>query len=86
MIIRITVLSERLLRLEYHQNGIFFDDLTEQVINRNFDVPEFQVSQDEKFLEIKTKYFHLQYIKEKPFQGTKVAPDANLQVTLFNTD
>ena len=83
---RITVLSERLLRLEYHQNGIFFDDLTEQVINRNFDVPEFQVSQDEKFLEIKTKYFHLQYIKEKPFQGTKFAPDANLKVTLVNTD
>ncbi|MCI8574976.1 MAG: DUF5110 domain-containing protein [Bacilli bacterium] len=83
---RITVLSERLLRLEYHPNGIFFDDLTEQVINRNFSVPEFEVSQDDKFLEIKTKYFHLQYVKEKPFQGTKFAPDANLKVTLLNTD
>jgi alpha-glucosidase (family GH31 glycosyl hydrolase) len=83
---RITVLSERLVRLEYHQDGIFFDDLTEQVINRNFSVPEFQVKQDEKFLEIKTKYFHLQYVKEKPFQGTKFAPDANLKVTLVNTD
>lgn len=83
---RITVLSERLLRLEYHKDGIFFDDLTEQVINRNFSVPEFQVQQDEKFLEITTKYFHLQYVKEKPFYGSKLAPDANLKVTLVNTD
>ena len=45
---RITVLSERLLRLEYHKDGIFFDDLTEQVVNRNFNVPEFQVQQDDK--------------------------------------
>ena len=49
---RITVLSERLLRLEYNKDGIFFDDLTEQVINRNFEVPEFQIQQDDKFLEI----------------------------------
>ena len=78
---RITVLSERLLRLEYNKDGIFFDDLTEQVINRNFEVPEFQIQQDDKFLEITTKYFKLQYIKEKPFLGSKLAPDANLKVT-----
>ena len=83
---RITVLSERLLRLEYNADGIFFDDLTEQVINRNFNVPEFQVQQDERFLEITTKYFHLQYIKEKPFVGSKLAPDSNLKVTLVNTE
>ena len=83
---RITVLSERLLRLEYNKDGIFFDDLTEQVINRNFEVPEFQIQQDDKFLEITTKYFKLQYIKEKPFLGSKLAPDANLKVTLAGTD
>lgn len=83
---RITVLSERLIRLEYSKDGIFFDDLTEQVINRNFPVPEFTVQQDRKYLVIKTKYFELQYLKEKPFVGSKLAPDANLKVTLVNTD
>lgn len=83
---RITVLTERLVRLEYNKSGIFFDDLTEQVRNRNFSVPEFQVQQDAKYLEITTKYFKLQYAKEKPFVGSKLAPDANLKVTLLNTD
>lgn len=83
---RITILTERLIRFEYNQEGIFFDDLTECVRNRNFPVPEFQVQQDEKFLEITTKYFQLQYAKEKPFIGSKLAPDANLKVTLVNTD
>lgn len=83
---RITILTERLIRFEYNQDGIFFDDLTECVRNRNFKVPEFQVQQDEKYLEITTKYFHLQYAKEKPFIGSKLAPDANLKVTLVNTD
>ncbi len=83
---RITILSDRLVRLEYNKDGIFFDDLTEQVINRNFPVPEFQVQQDERFLEITTKYFRLQYMKEKPFVGGKLSPDANLKVALLNTD
>lgn len=83
---RITILTERLIRLEYSSDGIFFDDLTELVRNRNFSVPEFQVQQDERFLEITTKYFQLQYAKEKPFVGTKLSPDANLKVTLMNTD
>jgi len=83
---RITILTERLIRLEYSKDGIFFDDLTELVRNRDFSVPEFQVQQDEKFLEITTKYFQLQYTKEKPFIGSKLAPDANLKVTLANTD
>lgn len=83
---RITVLSERLVRLEYHKDGLFFDDLTEQVINRDFPMPNFTVQQDEKFLEITTKYFKLQYSKEKPFYGTKLSPDSNLKVTLMDTD
>ena len=49
---RITILTERLIRFEYNKDGIFFDDLTERVQNRNFEVPEFQVNQDEKYLEI----------------------------------
>ena len=53
---RITVLTERLVRLEFNKDGIFCDDLTEQVLNRNFPVPQFKVVEDTRYLEITTKY------------------------------
>ncbi len=83
---RITILTERLVRLEYSENGVFFDGLTERVINRKFPLPVFTVQEDTKFLEISTKYFRLSYVKEKPFSASVVAPDANFKVALLNTD
>ena len=83
---RISILSERLIRLEYNQNGSFSDALTTLVKNRKFNLTTFKVEQDERFLVITTKYFMLQYIKGKPFLGPKFAPDSNLKVSLVNTD
>ncbi len=83
---RITILSERLIRFEYDIEGKFMDDATEFAINRNFPVPEMKVQQDDKYLEITTKYFAMLYVKEKPFIGPKYAPDSNLKVILKNTD
>lgn len=83
---RITILTERLIRLEYSEEGEFYDGLTERVINRSFPVPEYVVKEDKKYLEISTKYFKLMYVKEKPFVGSKIAPDSNLKVVLQNTD
>ena len=83
---RITVLSERLLRLEYDVNGKFNDNATMLVKNRNFKLPQFKVTQDDKYLVIATKYFTMQYAKEKPFKGPNFAPDTNLKVRLINTD
>ncbi len=83
---RITILSELLIRLEYATDGKFMDHLTEQVVNRDFDVPPMQVTADEKMLNIATKYFTLSYVKEKPFEGSKIAPEANLKVVLNGTD
>ena len=83
---RITVLSEILIRLEYSANGIFEDRATELAIFRNFEVPEFTVKEDGSFLDITSKYFHLEYKKEKPFIGPKYAPDNFLRVSLVNTD
>lgn len=77
---RITVLTERLVRLEFSKDGMFFDDLTEQVLNRDFPIPKFQVKQDSKYLEITTDYFLLKYQKEKPFEGL------NIEIYLQNTD
>ena len=83
---RITVLTERLVRLEYSVDGHFSDDLTTLVQHRRFSVPQFKVEQDQTYLVITTSYFMLQYLKNKPFLGPKFAPDSNLKVVLLNTD
>ena len=83
---RVTVLSECLVRLEYSLDGIFEDRPTELALCRDFVVPEFKVEQDEKYLEIKTKYFTLNYAKGKPYEASKIAPDSNLKVVLNDTD
>ena len=83
---RITVLSERLVRLEYSLDGHFSDAPTTLVKNRNFTIPQFKVEQDQNYLVITTSYFMLQYLKNKPFLGPKFAPDSNLKVALLNTD
>ena len=83
---RITIMSERLIRFEYNESGIFFDHPTEFARFRNFSVPEFQVEENDKMLVIQTKYFVLQYVKEKPFIGPKYAPDQFLKVGLTNSD
>lgn len=83
---RFTILSECLIRLEYSENGIFYDNPTQFAINRNFPEFEYQLKQDDKFLEIKTKYFTLNYTKDKNFDAGKLIPMANLKVDLNGTD
>lgn len=83
---RITVLTERLVRLEYHPEGLFNDLETELVRFRNFPKPEFAVQEDNKYLSIKTKYFSLSYTKGKSFDGGKLVPMSNLKVELVGTD
>jgi alpha-glucosidase (family GH31 glycosyl hydrolase) len=83
---RITVLTERLLRLEYNEKGIFEDRPTQLVVFRNFDVPNVAVRQDNNFLELTTKYFKLEYTKEKPFKSGNILSGSSLKVTLQNTD
>ncbi len=83
---RITILTDRLVRLEYSEEGIFEDRPTKLVWNRNFKVPEFQVKEDEKYLEIATKYFKIYYVKERKFYGGRLNPTSNLKVELLNSD
>lgn len=83
---RITVLTERLIRLEYSEAGKFTDVPTKLIWNRLFDKPEFTVKGDEKYLEVTTKYFKLFYVKEKRFYGGRINPTANLKVELTNSD
>ena len=83
---RITVLTERLVRLEYNEDGIFVDEPSELAWYRDFERPKFLVKDDANYLIIKTKYFRLTYVKERPFQGSKLNTMANLKVELLNTD
>lgn len=83
---RITILSERLLRLEYNENGLFEDRPTEIVLNRNFESPKFVVKEDKKYIEIKTSYFTLFYTKNKPFTGNLLNPTSHLKVDVVNSE
>ena len=83
---RITVLSDRLIRFEYATDGKFYDGTTEIVHNRKFATPKLKIEQDNNYLVITSKYFIMQYAKEKPFKGPSFAPDSNLKVKLVGTD
>ena len=83
---RISVISERVVRLEYSANGQFIDRPTQLVKKRNIGLPDFSLRQDNHILEISTKYFRLTYIKEQPFIGTRVDPMKNLKITLLSRE
>ncbi len=83
---RITILTERLIRLEYNKDGIFEDRPTERIWFRNFEKPKFTTKEDKNFLEITTSYFKLFYRKEAKFTASKLNPTKNLKVELVNSD
>ena len=83
---RITILTDRLVRLEYSETGNFEDRPTELVLNRNFESPKFAVKEDRKYIEIKTTYFTLSYQKNKHFKGSLLNPSSNLRIEDFNSD
>ena len=60
---RIEVLTERLIRLEYNEQGKFVDSASALVINRNFERPLFEVKEDQAYIYINTKYINLKYMK-----------------------
>lgn len=78
---RITVLTDKLLRIEYSEKGIFNDRPTQFALFRNFDVPYFNAKQDERYLDISTNYFNLTYVKDSDIKST-----SNLRITLEGTD
>ncbi|KAL3418427.1 putative alpha-xylosidase [Phlyctema vagabunda] len=62
---RFSILSDRLLRYEWAEDGIFEDRASTFAINREFPVPDFHTIDNEDSLEIVTKYFHVSYDKKK---------------------
>jgi len=83
---RITVISERIVRLEFSPTGQFNDRPTQLIKKRNIGLPDFSVRQDANIVEVSTKYFSLNYIKGQPFYGTKIDPMKNLKITLVSKE
>ncbi len=64
---RFTILTDRLIRIEYNEDGIFEDRATQVVINRDFDVPKFTINEDrEDLIKISTDKVEITYTK-RPF-------------------
>lgn len=60
---RFTVLTPQLIRMEFHESGIFLDKASQTVINRAFPEVSFRLIETEKSLEIITESLHLHYMK-----------------------
>ncbi len=60
---RFTILTSRLIRIEYNENGYFEDRATQVVINRDFEVPKFTVQETDTTIKITTEHVELDYVK-----------------------
>ena len=74
---RFSVLTPRLIRLEYSKDGIFEDRATSLVVNRTFNDCVFTVNSDETTLYISTEYFSLTYVKESPLSSKTIKVKVN---------
>ena len=77
---RFTVLTPRLIRIEYNKNGVFEDRATALVVNRTFGDFNYSVGGEEAALTIATEYFTLTYAKERPITTN------NIKVVINGTD
>lgn len=64
---RITVLTSRLLRMEYIPSGLWEDRASQAVFYRDFPVCDFSVSRQEKWLHIETECLQVSYLENAPF-------------------
>ena len=67
---RITVLTERMVRIEYSPKGVFVDQQTQTVLNRRFPVPDFRVAEQDGEVRVTTSHLIVTYEKNKPFSST----------------
>ncbi|MCC8130841.1 MAG: glycoside hydrolase family 31 protein [Ruminococcus sp.] len=67
---RITVLTERMVRIEYSPNGEFINQQTQTILDRRFPVPEYRVSESETEIIVTTENLIVTYEKNKPFSST----------------
>ncbi len=64
---RFTILTSRLVRIEYSEDGKFEDRATQIVINRDFEPVKFTVTEEKNILKVTTEDIQIIYFKGKPF-------------------
>ncbi len=70
---RFTVLTSRLIRIEYSETGSFEDRATQTVVNRCFEPVPFMVNETEELLSITTRNIELKYYKKQPFSSNSLS-------------
>lgn len=81
---RFTVLSPRLIRLEYSSEGIFEDRATSIVINRLFPKVQYSITESDTLLQIDTGIFTLTYVKDAELKSG--AFGINIKAVINGTD
>ena len=83
---RFTVLSSRLIRLEWSASGEFVDRATATVTNRRFEVASFELEEDDEQLVLRTEHLLLRYDKG-PFSagGLSISLRQKAQSSHFST-
>lgn len=73
---RFTVITNKMIRMEYQSAGQFEDATTQTVVNRDFGKPDFQVTRDQEgfAVQIETDSFHL-YYRGGEFNGANLFID-----------
>ncbi len=66
---RFTILTPRLVRMEYSPDSVFEDRPTRVVLNRDFDTPDFAVFEEENRIEIDTEWLSISYDKKEFSKG-----------------
>ena len=79
---RITVLTDRLLRLEYEADNAFCDTATQTAICREFPKVAFTVTENECLLTVETDAVRLEYDKQ-PFSGTGLKATLKGQFSVY---
>jgi alpha-glucosidase (family GH31 glycosyl hydrolase) len=73
--VRFTILTDRLIRMEYSPSGVFEDQASQAIWYRNHPEPKFDLVANADRVEIETEYLHLHYrVNPQGFTAT------NLQV------
>ena len=78
---RITVLTDRLFRLEYDPEGIFRNTATQMALNRNFPVPAFTVTEKKGMTVVETASVRISY-DGQPFSSAGMSAILKDQVML----
>lgn len=70
---RFTVLTPRLVRMEWSPASQFEDRASHVVINRRLPVPEFRTKREDGWLEVQTESLTLRYRQGAPFDGENLS-------------